>query len=299
MLVPMDLRRLLMLPLAGVLVLACSTPGTLGSSGGVEVGSTTAPGSPPPPAPTASGTPEPLATTLPAGSYRFSAGGAGVVTIRLSGSGVALESVEPSDGWTHRPDDADVEGGEVELLFDGPDSAELGFEAERDDDGTLETRVVESTAAASGQRTVTLGDAGSVTFTIEGEQLRVDDARAANQAGWHIVEDELDDEGFSIALANSSRSTGISISAELDDDRVLELETLTRTGPGYRAGLHDEGPDPTPSRSPRPPARPTPTDDDDDDPDDGEDDSDDDPASRESVESRPSVESRESVDSDD
>ena len=105
----MDLRRLRLLPLAGIFLLGCATLGTLGS-GGVEVGSTAAPGSPPPPMPAASGTTEPLATRLPAGSYRFTAGQAGVVTIRLSGGGVALESMEPNDGWSHRPDGSDAEG---------------------------------------------------------------------------------------------------------------------------------------------------------------------------------------------
>lgn len=178
----MDLRRLLLLPLAGIFLLGCATLGTLGS-GGVEVGSTAAPGSPPPPMPAASGTTEPLATRLPAGSYRFTAGQAGVVTIRLSGGGVALESMEPNDGWSHRPDGSDAEGGEIELRFVGPDSAGLDLAAERDDDGTLDTRIAESTVAGDRQRTATSGDAGAVTFTIVGEQLRVDDARAENQAG--------------------------------------------------------------------------------------------------------------------
>ncbi|MBA3797006.1 MAG: hypothetical protein H0X20_07250, partial [Chloroflexi bacterium] len=144
----------------------------------------------------------------------------------------------------------------------------------------------------------TSGDAGAVTFTIVGEQLRVDDARAENQAGWHIVEDEFDEEGFSIAFANAGRSTGIRMSAELDDDQRLEMETHTRIGPGYRAELRDEEPDPTPTITPRPTARPTPTDDDDDDRDDDDDDDDDDdePESRDSVVSRDSGGSADSVD---
>ncbi|MEJ7752454.1 MAG: hypothetical protein WKF46_05865, partial [Candidatus Limnocylindrales bacterium] len=256
----------------------------------MEVGSTAAPGSPPPPMPAASGTTEPLATRLPAGSYRFTAGQAGVVTIRLSGGGVALESMEPNDGWSHRPDGSDAEGGEIELRFVGPDSAGLDLAAERDDDGTLDTRIAESTVAGDRQRTATSGDAGAVTFTIVGEQLRVDDARAENQAGWHIVEDEFDEESFSIAFANASRSTSIRMSADLGDDQRLEMETHTRIGPGYRAELRDEEPDPTPTITPRPTARPTPTDDDDDDRDDDDDDDDDDdePESRDSVVSRDS-----------
>lgn len=254
----MDLRRLLLLPLVGIFVLGCAAPSTMGSSG-LEVGSTTAPGSPPPPTPEVNGTPEPSATVLPAGSYRFTAGGAGVVTIALSDSGVTLEGVEASDGWTQRPDGPDLEADEVELHFVGPDSAELDFSAKRDGDGTLDTRIVESAAAADGQRTVASGDAGTVTFTIQGERLRVDDARADNQAGWHIVADEIDDEGFLIALANASRSTGSRTSAELDDDQRLEMETRTRIGPGYRAGLRDDGPDPTPARPGRPPAPRRPT----------------------------------------
>jgi hypothetical protein len=82
--------------------------------------------------------------------------------------------MEVSDGWTQRPDGQDLEGGEIELRFVGPDSVGLDFAAERDEDGTLDTRIVESTAAGDGQRTATSGDAGAVTFTIAGEQLRVD-----------------------------------------------------------------------------------------------------------------------------
>ncbi len=258
----MDVRRLFLVALMSVFVLACSTPGVQ-RSGGVEVGSTAPPGSPRPPTPAVSGTPAPLATVLPAGSYRFAVGEAGVVTISLAGSGVTVESVEPHGGWVQQPDES-AASGEVELRFVGPSDAELRFTAERDDDGTLDTRVRESTQAGGGQRMVASGDAGTVTFTIDGERLRVDDARANNQAGWHVVEDRIDQEGFSIALANAGRSTGIRFFAELDSDGRLELETRTRTGPGYRSGLRDEAPEPTPSPTPRPPARPTPTGDNDD-----------------------------------
>ncbi len=257
----MDVRRLFLVALMSVFVLACSTPGVQ-RSGGVEVGSTAPPGSSRPPTPAVSGTPAPLATVLPAGSYRFAVGEAGVVTISLAGSGVTVESVEPHGGWVQQPDES-AASGEVELRFVGPSGAELRFTAERDDDGTLDTRVRESTQAGGGQRMVASGDAGTVTFTIDGERLRVDDARANNQAGWHVVEDRIDEEGFSIALANAGRSTGIRFFAEVDSDGRLELETRTRTGPGYRSGLRDEAPEPTPSPTSRPTARPTPTDDDD------------------------------------
>ncbi len=113
----------------------------------------------------------------------------------------------------------------------GPGGAELRFAAEREVDATVDTRVREWIQSGGGQRTVASGDAGTVTFTIEGERLRVDDARANNQAGWHVVEDRIDDDGFSIALANAGRSPGIRFSAELDRDQRLELETRTRTGP--------------------------------------------------------------------
>jgi len=117
------LRRLSLVALMSVFVLACSTPGVEGSRG-VEVGSTTAPGSPSPPTPVASGTAAPVATVLPAGSYRFTVGEAGVVTIRLADSGVAVETVDPHAGWVQQPDES-AASGEVELRFVRPGEAEL------------------------------------------------------------------------------------------------------------------------------------------------------------------------------
>lgn len=256
-------RRLLPISLAGLVVLACSTSGTLGSLG-MEVGSWPRPGSPPPPPPMASSTSAPGATVLPHGSYRFAAGGAGVVTIRLADSGVALETATPNAGWEYLPNETD-DGLALDVRFAGPDAARLKFAAERDDDGTLDVLFVSSDGMSDGQDTLTSGDAGAVTYTIEGEGLRVDDARANNQAGWHVVEDQIADTGFVISLANAGRSTGIRISAKIDDDQRLGLETWTRVGPGYRSHLGNEDPEPRPAPSPRLPAGPTPTDDDDDD----------------------------------
>lgn len=255
----MDPRRLLTLPLIGLFAVACSAV-TPPGAGGIEIGSTPAP----------SGAPDAIAAVVPgaelltAGSASFQAGEAGIVTLGRDGTRLAVREVAAEPGWSHRESQRGDDG--VEVRFVGPDDAETRLEAELDDPLTLDIDLRER-SGATGTRTMSILDAGTVTFTAGGGIVSMDSAVANADAGWGLTEDGgVDDDAFEVDLTNAALLTKVEFNARTDG-ATLELETELRVGPGYEslddddADTADDGAAPTagPTASPSPTASPTPS----------------------------------------
>jgi hypothetical protein len=238
-------RTLFAFPVATVLLATACTFDETGSQDGLDLGS--APTAPPaaasPDAPVAE-SPGPSPMSSPDGSPgtvgrpdgTYQAGPAGSVSLRVDGSRLALEAVDPAAGWTHREDDSDDD--EVELKFQGPDGVEIDFEAELENGGTLDIDVKERRPATDGTVTVELPEgAGTVVFSVAGGRLSLDEVRPTD--GWVVRETERDDDEFEVELIASERRMKVELEVEIDDGR-LEMETETRYGPGFQSGDDDE-----------------------------------------------------------
>jgi hypothetical protein len=204
----------------------------------------------------------PGAELLTAGSAAFRAGEAGTVTLAMDGTRLVVRDVAAEPGWSPEAGEHGDDG--VEVRFTGPNDAETRLEAEVQDALTLDIDIRERSAAA-GTRTISILDAGMVTFTAGGGIVSLDSANANEGAGWHLTEDGgVDDGAFEVDLTNTALLSKVEFKASTDGSTV-ELETELRVGPGFEsldgddADAADDDVEPTaaPTASPSPTARPT------------------------------------------
>jgi len=151
------------------------------------------------------------------------------------------------------------------VRFSGPDGAETRVEADLGSDGTLDVDLRERRAATDDVKTISLLQAGTVTYTVAAGVVSLDAANASD--GWHPTERD-DEGGFEVDLTNAALLSKVEFRARINGDR-LELETELRVGPGFEssdddnADAADDGalatPGPTASPSPQPTERPRPT----------------------------------------
>jgi hypothetical protein len=145
-------------------------------------------------------------------------GAAGTVTFSISDDRLFLDEVAPADGWRVTEQKADGDGIEVDLERDGE---RYEFEVELKGKGTeLEVRIDHDIEGAE-PGTFDLGDAGSVTVSVDGDRLVVDDLTVAT--GWEVAEEKVEDDEVELELVRSDQRWDLQI--ELDDGR-LEVERL-------------------------------------------------------------------------
>jgi hypothetical protein len=143
-------------------------------------------------------------------------GDAGTVTFSLADGRLSLDDVSPADGWQATEQEAD--GDEIDVTLERGDER-YGFQVELESRGTvLEVRVDHEIDGADAGR-FELGDAGSVTVSIDGDRLVLDDLTVAD--GWEVLSESLDDDELEIDLARGDQRWHLEL--ELDDGR-LEVE---------------------------------------------------------------------------
>jgi hypothetical protein len=140
-------------------------------------------------------------------------GDAGTVTFSVEDGALVLDDVSPADGWTVTEQEADADEIDVDLER-GDETYE--FQVELEDDGTLLKVDIDHDVDGAEPGTFELGDAGSVTVSIDGDRLVLDDLTVGD--GWEVATREEDDDELEIDLVRGDQRWDLEI--ELDDGRL-------------------------------------------------------------------------------
>jgi hypothetical protein len=151
-------------------------------------------------------------------------GEAGTVTFSLDRGGLQLDGAAPADGWQVVEQEADREG--IEVVF-AHDRATAAFEVELEKDGGSLSVLVDLALEDGEPGTFALGDAASVTVSVDGDRLVLEDLTVTD--GWEVVTRELDDDEFELELARGDQRAELAI--DLDDGRVDVERHLSVRGP--------------------------------------------------------------------
>jgi hypothetical protein len=143
-------------------------------------------------------------------------GDAGTVTFSIVGGALVLVDVAPADGWEVTEQEADDDEIDVDLERDGETHV---FQVELEDGGTVLTVDIAHDIDDAEPGTFELGDAGSVTVSIDGDRLLLDDLTVGD--GWEVVTREESDDEIELDLVRGDQRWDLEI--ELDDGR-LEVE---------------------------------------------------------------------------
>jgi hypothetical protein len=139
-------------------------------------------------------------------------GDAGTVTFSLADGALVLDDVSPADGWDVTEQEADDDEIDVDLERDG-EKYEFRVELE---DGTILEVDIDHDIDDAEPGTFELGDAGSVTVSIEGDRLVLDDLTVGD--GWEVATREEGDDEIEIDLVRGDQRWDVEI--ELDDGRL-------------------------------------------------------------------------------
>lgn len=147
---------------------------------------------------------------------------AGEVVVDLGPDSISLVEIRPAPGWSHVVEQ-DQDPDELEVRFTSG-TARIDFEAERDD-GRTELAVC---ARLGGRvRPYEVGDAGQVTFSVDGDELVLDEVSPA--AGW--TADVVSDRGDELEVEFRSDHRTMDFEAELEDGD-LEVEVCQEATSG-------------------------------------------------------------------
>lgn len=161
------------------------------------------------------------------GGYSFDVGTAGTIVLDVTDGQVAIAGVEPAEGWTERATEEDGDdGAEVEL--EGGEDEELSVDANVGDDGDLEVDVAWLMPLPDGPVTLQLGEMGSVTISVEGDDVRL---ASAEPGSGFVVEDE-DGADSEVYFVNSSARMRTEFEAQVEGDR-LRAWLDTTVGDGF------------------------------------------------------------------
>ncbi len=153
-----------------------------------------------------------VATAGTAAPGTWPVGEAGTVTFSLASGRLALDEVAPADGWEVTEEDSDDDEIEVELRR-GQETYE--FHVELEDGTTLEVSIDHDLDDAD-PGTFELGEAGSVTVSVDGSQLVLDDLSVAD--GWEVATQTVDGDELEIDLVGDQQRWELDV--ELDDGRL-------------------------------------------------------------------------------
>jgi hypothetical protein len=148
-------------------------------------------------------------------------GGAGTVTFSIADGRLALDEVAPADGWRVTVQAANEDSIDVDLERDGERAT---FEVDLEKKGTeLEVRIDHDTEGAE-PGTFELGDAASVTVSVDGDRLVLDDLAVGS--GWEVEKEKVGDDEVELELVRGDQRWDLGI--ELDDgslvvERVYEV----------------------------------------------------------------------------
>lgn len=154
-------------------------------------------------------------------------GDAGEVEFTVQGRQLSLTDVRPAAGWDHR---VDVEDDEFDVYFTRG-NLEWKFEVEVDDDDDQDAfeikKELKIRQAAAGEYRV--GSAGTVSFSLDGANLKLDSATA--NSGWRITD-------------RKEKSDEIEVDFEDDRSGEAEFEVDTHGGNGVEVEITQkrEGP---------------------------------------------------------
>ncbi len=208
MTIPNRLRLVGLLPL-GLLALACGSPAA--PLPGVDLSS---------------------ASAVPSSGtwFAYEAGGAGTVRFSVVGDRLRLDSVEPQEGWTWRPDQDNTDD-DVALDFDHEgDSQKVDFEADLQS-GVLLVEVETTFPADDRVLEWPADSAAEVHLSVSDQRVSVDSI-AANE-GWTWT--QRDKDAVSIRFVNEE-AVSVDFDARTDDGR-LEVEVETRWRPALDDAL--------------------------------------------------------------
>lgn len=140
-------------------------------------------------------------------------GEAGTVSFSLEDGRLILDEVSPADGWEVTEQEAD--GDEIDVdLERGGETYE--FQVDLEDDGTRLVVDIDHDLDDVEAGTFELGDAGSVTVSIDGDRLVLDDLTVAD--GWDVATREEESDEIEIDLVRGDQRWDLEI--ELDDGRL-------------------------------------------------------------------------------
>jgi hypothetical protein len=141
-------------------------------------------------------------------------GGAGTVTFSIADGRLALDEVAPADGWRVTEQAADEDSIDVDLERDGERST---FEVDLKKKGTeLEVRIDHDTEDAE-PGSFELGDAASLTVSVDGDRLVLDDLAVGS--GWEVGKEKVGDDEVELELVRGDQRWDLEI--ELDDGRLV------------------------------------------------------------------------------
>ncbi len=152
------------------------------------------------------------------GTWRI--GDAGTVTFSVSDGALSLDDVTPADGWEVTEEEVDDD--EIDVDFERSGET-YEFQVDLEDGGTVLKVDIDHDIDDADPGTFDLGDAGSITVSVDGGRLVLDDLTVGE--GWEVATREEEDDEIEIDLVSGDRRWDVEF--ELDDgllDVALDYE---------------------------------------------------------------------------